>query len=134
MFDWLPVAVAVVLFLGSTVVYLRGAKDKGTIETLNRSNAALTERVKVLEDAEVVRIAADKAKDSRIESLESANTVLQNTVNSSELIIALHADIKTMHTDLTTHHGAAMAGMIQLHDDLEGLPAALAGVIGGQDK
>jgi len=36
--------VGLVLLLGAVVVYLRGSKDKGSIETLEGNNAALTER------------------------------------------------------------------------------------------
>lgn len=115
--DWIPTAVGVVLFLGAATVFLRGSKDKGTIETLTRNNAALTERVQILE-------ASDLAKTTQIQALTTANKVLQNTVNSSELINALRHD-------LTEHHTAAMEELEQVHTDLAGLPLQLATVLRG---
>lgn len=110
--SWLPAGAAVVLFLGAATVYLRGSRDKGTIDTLTRNNAALDERVKILE-------ASDLVKQGKIDALTQANQVLTNTVNSSELI-------KALKVDLANHHAAAMTGVEQLHADLAGLPAALA--------
>lgn len=116
--SWLPTAVAVVVFLGAATIYLRGSKDKGTIETLTRNNAALDERVKILEASE----ASNKVE---IEALKQTNRVLTNTVNSSELILGLQADLKA-------HHEAAMVGIEQVHSDLAGLPAQFAAVMKGK--
>jgi hypothetical protein len=113
--NWLPTAIAIVLFLGSATVYLRGSKDKGTIVTLTQNNAALTERVAILE-------ASDLAKTTQINALTAANLVLQKTVNSSELI-------HDLREDLTSHHRAAMEGLEQVHSDLAGLPVKLAVVL-----
>lgn len=110
--EWLPTAIGVVLFLGAATVYLRGSKDKGTIDTLTRNNAALAERVMILE-------ASDLAKAKQIESLMAANIVLQNTVNSSELI-------RDLRVDLNKHHASAMEGLQQVHADLAGLPMKFA--------
>lgn len=118
--DWIPTAIGIVLFLGAATVYLRGSKDKGTIETLNRNNAALTERVGILE-------ASDLAKKAQIEALTSANLVLQNTVNSSELI----GDLRQ---DLSSHHEAAMQGLELVHADLAGLPLQFAVVMKEQGR
>jgi hypothetical protein len=113
MWEWLLPAIGLVLFLGSATVYLRGSKDKGTIETLQRSNAALTERVAILEP--------------QVEALTRANEVLQRTVNSADLIV----DLKTQVLQaLADHHNAAMTEMEKVHGDLTGLPKALALVIG----
>lgn len=117
--DWIPTAIGIVLFLGAATVYLRGSKDKGTIETLSRNNDALTERVAILE-------ASDAAKDKEITALKAANLVLQNTVNSSDLI----KDLKgALLESLTSHHEAAMEGLELVHSDLAGLPVQLAEVI-----
>lgn len=129
MLDWLPTAVAVVLFLGAAAVYLRGSKDKGTIETLERNNRALAERIDILE-SEAREDHARRAIDhERIRSLEQKNKVLEGIANSSELITAqtglleqMGKVITDMNAALTTHHGAAMAAVIQLHEDLETLP------------
>lgn len=115
--SWLPTGVGVVLFLGAATVYLRGSRDKGTIETLTRNNAALDERVRILETSE----AANKLQ---IAALTQANRVLTNTVNSSELIIGLRADLEA-------HHVAAMEGLEQVHSDLAGLPSRFAAVMKG---
>lgn len=115
--DWIPTAIGIVLFLGTAIVYLRGSKDKGTIATLTRNNAALSERVAILE-------ASDLAKATQIKALTTANMVLRNTVNSSELI----ADLRR---DLNDHHHAAMEGLEQMHADLAGLPLELAAVLRG---
>lgn len=120
--SWLPAGAAVVLFLGSATVYLRGSRDKGTIDTLTRNNAALDERVKILEASEV-------ANKARIDALTHANKVLTNTVNSSELIIAFQSKVLDA---IDNHHAAAMEGMEQIHSDLAGLPAKFAVVMKGK--
>jgi hypothetical protein len=48
--SWLTTGIAVVGFLAAATVYLRGARDKGTIETLQRNNQALLERVDIQAD------------------------------------------------------------------------------------
>ena len=59
----------IVVFLGAAVVYLRGSKDRGTIETLERNNSALNERVGILE--------RDNAEfRARVDSLERENASL----------------------------------------------------------
>jgi hypothetical protein len=113
--DWIPTAIAVVVFLGAATVYLRGSKDKGTIATLTASNAALTERVAVLETDAL-------AKATQIDALTTANHVLTNTVNSS-------AQIAELQADLDRHHDAAMVGLEQIHSDLAGLPGKFATVM-----
>lgn len=53
--QWLGIAgavIGVVVFLGAAVSFLRGSRDKGTISTLESSNAALTGRVVILEASE----------------------------------------------------------------------------------
>ena len=116
-FAWLPTAVAVVIFLGAATVYLRGSKDKGTIETLERNNAALTERVTILETSV-------KEKGDRIEILEREKDVLQSVANSSE-------EIADLRMALDNHHAQAMAGMTQIHEDLDAIATGLAAAITG---
>jgi hypothetical protein len=114
--DWLPTAISAVIFLGAAAVYLRGSRDKGTIATLTASNAALTERVKILETS-------DAAKTAEISGLVASNLTLQNTVNSSELIVDLRDAVLTALDD---HHNAAMTGLEHVGDVLETLPGQLA--------
>ena len=136
MFDWLPVAVAAVLFLGASAVYLRGSKDKGTIDTLERNNRALNEEVGIL-SGKLKDFEAHRAVDhERIRSQEQKIQALENVANSSELITAqtdlirelsdlirdVAGSVTTTNKSLTTHHGAAMAAVIQLHEDLQTLP------------
>lgn len=136
MLDWLPTAVAVVLFLGAAAVYLRGSKDKGTIETLERNNRAQAERITILEQ-KVKDDQAQRAIDhQRIRSQDQKIQVLENLANSSGLIQAqtellerLSAVVTQVNGDLSTHHGAAMAAVIQLHEDLETLPERIGNQI-----
>jgi hypothetical protein len=119
---WVLLGIAVVNFLGAAAVYLRGSRDKGTIETLTRSNVALqennvilNERVGLLE----VQGASDAAKIlAQGQSIE----VLTNVANSGDKIDALQ-------TDLDDHHVAAMAGMTGINTTLQDLPRKLAAVI-----
>lgn len=110
---WLPVAISVVIFLGAATVYLRGSKDKGTIQTLSRNNEALSERVGILE------------KDNtdlhvRVDGLARENETLRSVVTSREEIAALR-------NALDTHHAAAMMGVAQIHDDLSAINESLEG-------
>lgn len=119
-FDWLPTAIAAVMFVGAAAVYLRGSKDKGTIATLERNNDALTERVEILE------------KDNgdlkgRVQVVERENEVLRDVVGAKDEVAALHVA-------LDAHHKAAMAGMHQIHDDLDGIAAGIAAAISGGSK
>ncbi len=96
----LGVAIAVTVFLGSAVVFLRGSRDQGTIATLQRSNSALTERVNVLE--------ADAARDvierdrlvARVDALEHENQTLRNVRPSAE-VIAEVAERLVSHDEAT---------------------------------
>jgi hypothetical protein len=115
--QWLSAAIALSVFLGAVVVFLRGSKDKGTIETLGRNNDALTARVTILE-------AEDLRKTDQIEALVLANGVLQDTANSSAEIAELRA---AFLLQLEAHHTQAMDGLAQLHADLTKISAALGG-------
>lgn len=129
--------IAAVVFLGAAVVYLRGSKDKGTIATLEKSNQALSENNKILNDRVSLLEASDVAKDARIDGLVQANEVLTNTVNSSELIANLATLITDLSENLTEHHKASMKGVATIHADLGSLPDRLGVVLlrpkGGSD-
>lgn len=113
MLKWLPTAIALVLFLGAAVVYLRGSRDKGTIDTLERNNKALTERVTIL-------VGECREDHQKIEGQAQTIEVLTNTVNSSELI--------------RTHHEQAMAGLADLRTDVNELPSKIAAAIAAAVK
>lgn len=127
--EWLPAAVAVVVFLGAALVYLRGSKDKGTIETLSRNNAALNERVQVLENEAVTHKAEDAKNVARIAALEQEKSVLESVANSSEKIAQLRTEVTELigkiHDAIAGHHEAAMTGVGQLHADLSTTNATL---------
>lgn len=82
---WLQVLGALVLFVsfvGSAVVFLRGSADKGTIDTLERNNQALSERVGILESNEA-RLSA------RVALLERENTALLSQRPSAEVLAVI---------------------------------------------
>lgn len=90
--SWLTiigVAIAVVIFFGSVVVFLRGSRDQGTIATLERSNNALTERVTVLENEAARNLVERDSLGARIDALEHENEALRLERPSSEAIAAL---------------------------------------------
>jgi hypothetical protein len=113
--DWLPTAVAIVVFLGAAAVYLRGSRDKGTIATLTANNAALTERVGLLEQ--------DKTKlQTEVGSLKQAVTVLEGVANSSDAIASFRVETIEAATALVAalddHHSQAMQRLDILHTDI----------------
>lgn len=116
--DWLPSAVAVVVFLGAATVYLRGSRDKGTIATLTANNTALAQRVDLLEQEK-------RALTTRVEAVEQANAVLEGVANSSDAIAAFRGEmvgaITTLVSSLDTHHQQAMQGISTIHLDLNEL-------------
>lgn len=119
--NWIPTAIAAVLFLGSAAVYLRGSRDKGTIEALERNNAALTERVGILEST-------GREDRGKITAQAQTIAVLTNTVNSADLIVNLKGEILEA---LNEHHLAAIGGVSQIHEDLANLPGQIAAVLKG---
>jgi len=119
---WLLGAVALVNFFAAAAVYLRGSRDKGTIETLTRSNDALQENNKILNDRVTLLETSDTSKGEKIAAQDKTIEVLTNTVNSSELI-------KTLSSELSMHHKAAMTGVAQIHTDLAELPKKIALVL-----
>lgn len=89
-------AVAVVVFLGATVVYFRGSRDKGTIATLEASNAALTERVEILKSD-----VADMK--SRLDFLEAENAELHRQRPSAEAIAEVLEVVENTASLLAAH-------------------------------
>jgi len=107
MSHWLTIilgAIAIVVFLGSVVVFLRGSRDQGTIATLERSNKALIERVTVLEDEAARNLVERDRLAARVEALEHENEALRLERPSSEAIAAL--------TDLLKRHDADAKAML----------------------
>lgn len=104
--SWIPLAISVVLFLGATAAYLRGSRDKGTIDTLTRNNTALAERVGLLERAESILT-------TRVGTLERENSVLRDIVTSAQAI-------SDLTFALTAHHTESMDRFDNLQNNLEG--------------
>lgn len=119
---WVFGGIAVINFLGASAVYLRGSRDKGTIETLSRSNTALQENNKILNDRVTLLETSGHAQQEKLDAQTETIEVLTNTVNSSELI-------NVLRSDLGDHHSAAMSGMEKIHADLTNLPALLVAAI-----
>lgn len=88
-----------VVFLGAAVVFLRGSKDKGTITTLEASNAALVERVAILVDNETALKAKVAELDVRVKSLEDENTELKRQRPSAEAIADLGTRLEKHDAD-----------------------------------
>jgi hypothetical protein len=86
---WMQVLGCLVLFVtfvGSAVVFLRGSADKGTIETLERNNRALNERVALLESENTRHTANEVRLTARVEALERENASLEAARPSAEAI------------------------------------------------
>jgi hypothetical protein len=79
-------AIGLVSFLGAVVVFLRGSADKGTIESLTRSNDAL----KV--ELSLCNAKCDKL-ETRVKALENENEVLRAAVTHVEEIRQLQIDV-----------------------------------------
>lgn len=89
---WMQVLGCLVLFVtfvGSAVVFLRGSADKGTIETLERSNRALNERVALLESENERHTANEVRLSARVEALERENASLEAARPSAEAIAGI---------------------------------------------
>jgi hypothetical protein len=88
--------IGIAVFLGAVVVYLRGSRDKGTIQTLERSNHALTERVDILERD--LRDAEQRAQSDheRIELLERENVRLLSQRPSADVLAEVSVDLKEL--------------------------------------
>ena len=111
--QWVTTSVAVVLFLAAAAVHLRGSRDRGTIRTLNDSNAALTESLRL------VRVKAAE-QEKRIEILEADKVTLVNIATASD-------QIQQLQEALREHHVEAMTSVENLHGDLTELLTYLRG-------
>lgn len=98
----LGVAVVFVGFLGAAVVYLRGSKDKGTIDVLERSNHALTERVTILEKD-------NGEMKARLGHLERENIDLRAQRPSAEVLAEVRIELLNLAASERTHSGEARA-------------------------
>lgn len=107
---WIGLFVLITTFLGTLVVYLRGARDKGTISTLEQNNKALTERVEILEKSEAqlkaeaaavtIRHKAEiDALNLRVKALEDDNAALRAQRPSAEAIEVVYALLQAVHSD-----------------------------------
>jgi hypothetical protein len=84
---------AIIALLGGAVAYFRQSYAKATIETLRENNAALTDRVSVLE-GEGTRCA------TRLTAVESENTQLRTFVSGADAIKTLAESIAGQHSEL----------------------------------
>jgi hypothetical protein len=94
--SWLLGAIVVVGFLGSVTIYLRGSKDAGTIQTLERSNQALNERVAILE-------ANESRLSARVTLLEHENAELHAQRPSAEMLVEMRSLLE-QHVEELRHH------------------------------
>lgn len=102
---WITFVLAVIgmtTFLGSVVVFLMGSKDKGTIDTLERSNKSLHERVGVLEGD-------NSDLKNRVTVLETENQALKAQRPSAEAIAALAEQTQHLDGRLNTHDAETKA-------------------------
>jgi cell division septum initiation protein DivIVA len=142
--SWLTTGIAVVGFLAAATVYLRGARDKGTIETLQRNNQALLERVDI-QAAKIIELEnSGNTCNEKIEAQIKTIEVLQNTTNSRELILQIAEDNKRLiaavqenmarfateiRHDIGEHHKDAMLLVNSLQTSLGNLPRDLANIL-----
>lgn len=88
--------IAIITFFGAAVVYIRGSKDKGTIDTLEKNNEALMARVDLLEKNEA-------SLKIRVEVLEKENGFLLLQRPDAEAIAALHELLEEQGALLARH-------------------------------
>lgn len=103
--------VGITIFLGSVVVYLRGSKDKGTIETLERNNKALDERVGILERE-------NSDLKARVGSLERENTSLLAQRPSAEVLDEIHNDLTGYIRKQGEHNGEVRAILMAMASNM----------------
>lgn len=115
----IPISIGVVVFMGTAVVYLRGAADKSDVERLERSNEtlvqsneALLQRVRVVEAA-ALAADAQRAKDqaaseaerarltTRVSMLERENTSLLAQRPSAEVLVQMREDLVQIKAVMT---------------------------------
>lgn len=86
---WIGGALGVLISLGLIAQFLRRSADKGTIESQDRSIAALTSELLITNNR------CDKL-DTRVRALENENEVLRAAVSHSEEIRQLQADVNEL--------------------------------------
>lgn len=84
-------------FLGLAAVYLRGSADKGTIESLQRSNAALHEEIEV-------QSRKSQAQDDEIDRQNQLIISLGRQVHTLQGVVTQAAEIARLQTTLDGHH------------------------------
>lgn len=116
--------IGIIVFVGAVVVYLRGARDKGTIATLESSNKALSERVALLEAGEkrltaeatateIKHTAEIDALNLRIKTLEKKNADLEKLTPSAEAI-------QSLRERLEMHDAVTQAGFVEVLGNMTG--------------
>lgn len=117
----IPTILTFVAFLGLVTIYLRGSRDKGTIESQGRSITALETEREIL-TRQLVEV------NAKVTALEQAKEVLEGVANSSQQIADFRAEVITivgaLTGSLTEHHGQAMTGLERIHTDLVALGEA----------
>lgn len=86
---WIGGALGILISLGVVVTFLRSSADKGTIASLERSNAALTNELLI------TNTRCDKL-DTRVKALENENEVLRAAVSHTEEIRQLQTDVNEL--------------------------------------
>ena len=123
--SYITLGIAVVAFLGSAAVFLRGSADKGTITSLESALGALKEEMAA---RDIVHARESAEKDARIRSLEETKAsqeqrihglgrelaVLRNTVTQEP-------EIRHLQETLDQHHLQAMGQMDALRIPLQRL-------------
>jgi hypothetical protein len=87
---------ALLVVLAAAVAYYRASYARATIETLRDSNAALTDRVIVLEASETRLTAENTAQKQELVNLRTY-------VSGTEAVHALGTKVDAYHQELTTH-------------------------------
>lgn len=101
----LAYTIGIVVFLGTAAVYLRGSRDKGTIDSLERQNAAFKEEIAGLHTQV-------DALQARVTHLESENAGLRSQRPSADAI----ADLAQKVADLAEKQVAGVSRQITQHD------------------
>jgi hypothetical protein len=86
---WLGAGIGVLIGLGTIVTFLRSSADKGTIASLERSNAALTAELGL------TNTRCDTL-DTRVRALENENQVLRAAVSHTQEIQQLQTDVNEL--------------------------------------
>lgn len=84
---------ALVGIVGAAFAYFKAAYARGTIETLKDSNAALIEKVDILEGASV-------ECTTRLQAVEAENATLRTVVSGSDAIHTLARQIADQHAEV----------------------------------